>query len=246
MGLRRLSVASMRRGSRIRELQLEGPLLRGTSAYDYVVAALMAAVIGGALILGWIALVYFANRAFAMSVPTVAPAVAAVAIAYPEATWGMTSERVKGLERPRVLREDRWIFEFPEDQTEEEYARLLDTLGVELATPAGAKMLAYAGQFSGRPAIRTAPFREEPRMYFCWSDITRRALDVALLRKAGVRVINEAIVLQFLPDAVQGRLAKLEHDYRNRTPAEIRRTRFRVVRLGGGFDFEVVQQDYLK
>jgi len=81
-------------------------------------------------------------------------------------------------------------------------------------------------------------------MYFAWSNAARRELDIRLLRKAGV--VSGPFIIQFLPDAVQERLVRLEHDYKGRAPEEIRRTRFRVIRSGGGFDFEVAQQEFLK
>jgi hypothetical protein len=83
-------------------------------------------------------------------------------------------------------------------------------------------------------------------MYTSWSSPTRRQFDIQLLRKAGVRADDNSIILQFLPNALQERLAQLEYNYKGRQPGEIRRTRFKVVSSGGNYDFQVVSQEYLR
>jgi hypothetical protein len=145
-----------------------------------------------------------------------------------------------------VPAEQRWSIVYNPGQTSEEYARQLDALGVELAVVSGPNQLTFVSHFSApTPTKRYGSGRGDDRLYFLWQGRGRKASDVALLQKAGIQV-GEGVVMQFYPKAVENQLAQLEVRYRRRQPAEIRFTRFSVVRSGEGYGFTVVAQEPLR
>jgi hypothetical protein len=145
-----------------------------------------------------------------------------------------------------VAPEQRWSIIFNEGQSDAEYARQLDTLGVELAVIAGPDQLIYVSNLSGpQPTKRYGSGRNDGRLYFLWQGRGRKNSDMSLLRKAGIDV-GEGVVLQFYPKAVEDQLAQLEVRYRGRQPSEIRVTRFGVVSRGDGYGFRVIAQETLR
>ena len=144
-----------------------------------------------------------------------------------------------------VRKEDRWTILASPGQTPEEYARQLDALKIELGVVQGKSMI-YMSNFSAdQPVRRAGTGVGDNRLYFIWRGQGRKATDMALLRKAGVEV-GEGVIFQFYPPAVEQRLAQLEVQFKGRTPGEIRRTQFRVIPGGDGYDFEVVSQEPLR
>ena len=145
-----------------------------------------------------------------------------------------------------MTRQDRWSILYNQGQTPEEYARQLDSLGIELAVVSG-KQMTYVSHFSQDvPAKRVAGSGVgDKRLYFLWRGQGRKGSDLALLRKAGIEV-GDNVILQFYPPGVEQKLAQLEARYKGRTPAEIRRTQFHVVQVGNGYDFEVAAQEALR
>ena len=144
-----------------------------------------------------------------------------------------------------VRKEERWTILASPGQTAEEYARQLDALKIELGIVEGKQMI-YISNFSAdQPVRRAGTGVGDNRLYFIWRGQGRKATDLALLRKAGVEV-GEGVFLQFYPPAVEQRLAQLEVQFKGRQPGEIRRTQFRVVSNGGGYDLEVVSQESLR
>ena len=145
-----------------------------------------------------------------------------------------------------VRAEDRWSVIYPPGQTIDEYARQLDSLGVELGTTAG-NVLQIASNFSsGSPTRRTvANASTEKRLYFMWQGGSRRGNDVELLKKAGITVGN-APVLQFYPKDAEDALRQLEVKYKGRQPIQIRSTKFLVVPVGGKYGFKVTAQEPLR
>jgi hypothetical protein len=144
-----------------------------------------------------------------------------------------------------VPREQRWSVLYPTGQTAEEYAKQLDYFRVELATPVG-NTLVYASNFaSPTPTRRTGLPDSDNRLYFAWRGQGRKASDVTLLRKAGIEV-GAGAILQFYPKEVEDILSQLEVSYRGRQPGEIRTTRFTVVPKGGGYAFQVLDQQTLR
>jgi hypothetical protein len=145
-----------------------------------------------------------------------------------------------------VGREQRWCIIFNEGQTDAEYARQLDALGVELAVVAGPNQLIYVSNLSGpRPTKRYGSGQSDGRLYFLWQGRGRKSSDLSLLRRAGIDV-GEGVVLQFYPKAVEDQLAQLEVRFRGREPGEIRVTRFVVVPRGDGYGFQVIAQETLR
>jgi hypothetical protein len=143
-------------------------------------------------------------------------------------------------------REQRWSILFAPGQTAEEYARQLDFFKIELATINGPDSLVYASNFSAaKPTVRIGPGRSDGRMYFAWQGQGRKGSDVELLRKAGIEVGDKPI-LQFVPAEMEQVLLRLEQAYRGRKSSEIRVTRFQVVARGGGYGFEVVDQQAIR
>lgn len=142
-----------------------------------------------------------------------------------------------------VPREARWVIVFNPGQTLDEYARQLDYLRVELATPASSGSLDYASNFSSAsPQRRSGLAAADKRLYFLWQGAGRKSSDLQLLQKAGINVGNKPI-FQFYPENVENQLAQLEFAYAKRQPAEIRSTRFQVVPGGGGYEIRVVSQE---
>jgi hypothetical protein len=144
-----------------------------------------------------------------------------------------------------VRREDRWSIVYNQGQSPEEYARQLDSLGVELATISGNQML-YASNFSSpTPTRRAGTGQNDRRLYFVWQGGSRKGSDVAFLKKAGIEV-GEAAIFQFYPPGVEAVLADREVRFKGRQPGEIRKTRFSVVPSGNGYTFVVQSQETLR
>jgi hypothetical protein len=144
-----------------------------------------------------------------------------------------------------VPAEQRWSIIYKPGQPQDEYARQLDALGVELAVIVPPDQLLYLSNFSSpTPTKRQAAGRGDHRLYFLWQGRGRKESDIALLKKAGVDVGDT--VFQFYPQGTEQRLAELEVRFKGRQPAEIRVTRFTVVPKGNSYDFQVVAQESLR
>jgi hypothetical protein len=301
------------------------PKVHGESDYDRVTSFLMAIVLGAMMIVGWLALIYLTNQAYAnrITAPLRIIEVSGGGGGSPEGTPGLTEqidvagadasplasnneEEARDFEEPSVqatpgamledvadageslaeidigeampsggliasgkrasklgtggpglgpgfgpgdggvAREQRWSIIYPQGQSPEEYARELDSLGVELAVVAGPNQLAYVSKFSDpRPTVRYGSGQGDGRLYFCWQGRGRKGSDVTLIQKAGIDVGDKA-VFQFYPPGVEQQLSRLEIRYRGRQPGEIRTTRFVVKPQGDGYGFEVVAQETLR
>ncbi len=145
-----------------------------------------------------------------------------------------------------VPAEQRWSIIYKPNQPESEYARQLDSLGVEMAVIVPPDQLVYVSNFSSpTPTKRQGAGRGDHRLYFLWQGRGRKEADIGLLRKAGIEV-GESVVFQFYPQEAERRLSELEVKYKGRQPGEIRVTRFTVVQSGSGFDFQVAAQEPLR
>jgi hypothetical protein len=145
-----------------------------------------------------------------------------------------------------VSREQRWSIVYNPGQTLDEYARQLDSLGVEFAVISGENQLTYVSNFSSpTPTKRYGTGQGDDRLYFIWQGRGRKASDVALLKKAGIDV-GDGVVIQFYPKQVEATLAQLEVRYRGKQPSEIRVTRFSVVPREGSYGLEVLAQEMLR
>ena len=136
-----------------------------------------------------------------------------------------------------VAREQRWSIIYSPGQTIDEYARQLDTLGVELAVVASPEQLLYISHFSDpTPTKRHGAGRSDHRLYFLWQGRGRKPSDIELFKRAGVEIGDEN-VFQFYSAEAERRLAELEVRYKGRSPGEIRVTRFQVVPKGATTTF---------
>lgn len=144
-------------------------------------------------------------------------------------------------------REQRWFVRFSDGGTSYQYAKELDSFGIELGALLPGGKLAYISNLSAdKPTVRYADSGAgETRLYFTWQGGGRRAADIELFRKAGIDV-GTAPLFQFYPKATEEQLAKLEHDYANRPTRDIRRTYFSVEPKGAKFEFVVTRQAYFR
>jgi hypothetical protein len=86
----------------------------------------------------------------------------------------------------------------------------------------------------------------EQRLYMTWQGGDRRGADVELFKRANVEVRGDTVIFHFYTKATEAKLVQLEHDYRGRPIAQIRRTYFAVEKSGDGYQFSVVRQTYLQ
>ena len=299
------------------------PRVFGESDYDRVSSMLMAVVIGAAIVVGWMYLIYKTNEALSARVtaPLIIVDVFSGGGGSPDGTAGSTekvdipgaeagaqasnNEEVPGdFEEPSVMAnqpamldavaeagsnlaeadmgssmptggvvatgrksskigtggpglgfgpgdggvavEQRWVIVYNPGQTQDEYARQLDSFGVELAVVSGPNQLTYVSRFSD--AVPTKRYRSpqgDNRLFFSWNSRARKGSDVALLKKAGIDV-GESIIMQFYPAGIEQKLQQLEIKFKGRSPAEIRVTRFSVVPRGNGYDLAVQSQETLR
>jgi hypothetical protein len=137
-----------------------------------------------------------------------------------------------------------WEITFPKGNTLDAYARQLDFFGIELGVVIPGDKVVYAFHLS-KPKPDTRLLAEasshENRFYLSWRDGDLRKADRELLVRAGVQIEDE-VVLQFLPDAVEARLAAMEREFRGAEPKRIGKTRFGVRPVGDKFEFYVIEQ----
>ncbi len=141
-------------------------------------------------------------------------------------------------------RDQRWYVRFDSQTSLDEYAKQLDFFKIELGALLADGRLAILSQMSqNKPAVRyIARGSDEQRLFMTWQGGERRFADVQLFGKAGVNVPGDAPLFQFYPKEVEGQLATLERDYRNRAAREIKRTYFIVISQGAGYAFQVIRQ----
>jgi hypothetical protein len=144
-------------------------------------------------------------------------------------------------------REQRWFVRFGERDAVEEYARQLDFFKIELGALLPDGRLAYLSKMSTpAPQIRYVQTgASEKRLLMTWQGGERRGADLELFQKAGLGVSPDAPMMHFYPPDLESKLAELEKSYRNKSPKQIRRTYFSVVRAGGGYQLRVTRQLYL-
>ncbi|MDZ4781170.1 MAG: hypothetical protein SGJ19_13025 [Planctomycetia bacterium] len=162
-----------------------------------------------------------------------------------------TGDRVaqgSGSGEPGLPRPQRWEVEYGDSITLQEYSAILDFFKIELAAIGQSNTIELASKFGQqKPSVRTLiASANETRLYFSWRrGSSREAADRELLVKAGVQTENRVLV-QFIPDAVEQTLVKLEKQYAGRDPKDTRRTRFGVQKAEQGFEFHVLSQQPVK
>ena len=141
-----------------------------------------------------------------------------------------------------VPREQRWSLVFPPGQTVDEYARQLDFFGIVLAVPSGSSTMDFVQNFASPAPSRVTGPPDQTRMYLLWQGAGRKSTDIELMQRAGVTVGNQAI-FQYLPPDLEDTLSQLEYNFKQRQPAQVRKTRFQVVSGGGRYEFRVQSQE---
>lgn len=144
-----------------------------------------------------------------------------------------------------VPREQRWNIVYDSGQTVEDYARALDAMGVEVAVANGNELTYARNLSSPKPTIRKGAPDTEQRLYFLWLGGGRKAIDQQLFRNAGIEP-GQGAIFHFYSKEVADRLAQLEVAFARRQPGQIKRTRFRVTKSGGGFELVVASQEPLR
>jgi len=145
-----------------------------------------------------------------------------------------------------VPRAERWQVYFAEGITASDYARQIDSLGVELGAIGATGEIEYAAQLAKpMPDRRVGPAAAESRLYMSWRRGDLAEADRRLLASAGVQV-GEKIVVMFFPAAAEQKLAELEKKFAGREPSAILQTRFGVRPEGQAFELYVIDQTPLK
>lgn len=153
--------------------------------------------------------------------------------------WGMGGEG-----RPGIPPHLRWEINFGDGNTLETYARQLDFFGIELGV-IGIGQTTYAKNLSRpKPETYVKPSKEEKRLWMNWKRGKLKEADRELAAKAGLPV-NGRLILQFYPDPTEQMLLAAEHEYKDIDASKIRKTRFGVRQVGGGYEFYVIEQTYL-
>lgn len=140
-----------------------------------------------------------------------------------------------------IPREQRWFIRFADGSSVDEYARQLDFFGIELGVLLPGKLV-FLSNMSTTPRVREVTTGSgEERLYMSWQGGDRKDADVRLFQRAGVDA-SQGTIFHFYPPQTEQLLATIEQQYAGRSPQEIRRTYFVVVRGGDGFVFSVSRQ----
>ncbi len=145
-----------------------------------------------------------------------------------------------------IPRYERWQLEFSANDLAD-YAKQLDGFGIELASLGSTRQ--YVSNLSTKPNVRVAS-NEAPRIYFVFTSPSQlQKFDTQLLRKAGVDVQGSEIA-KFISAELESRLAQIEFEYAQSNDAHevstIIKTVFESKRIGGSYDFRVIEQRYRK
>ncbi|HEV3023084.1 MAG TPA: hypothetical protein VGX76_11480 [Pirellulales bacterium] len=142
--------------------------------------------------------------------------------------------------RPGIPPHMRWEIRFDEGATVDDYAKILDFFHIELGVLGSGQVVYLSNLTQGRPNTRTGASKDDLRLYMSWRQGKMREADDELLRRAGVP--KARVVLQFYSDEMEQLLLNLEVAYANRQPGTIRKTKFGIKQVGGGYQFYVIDQ----
>jgi hypothetical protein len=145
----------------------------------------------------------------------------------------------------RVPRWERWKIRF-EPESEQEFAQWLDFYKIEIGVLGRDNLVHYAGNLStGSPKVYEGEPKKEVRGYTTAADGPMPRLTMELARNADI-ARHGSIVLLFYPfEGVEDLLWTIEEEYSGgRDVNTIRQTVFTVLRDGGGYKFEVIDQKY--
>ena len=145
-------------------------------------------------------------------------------------------------------REQRWFVRFGDRAGVDEYAKQLEFFGIELGALLPDGRLAYLSKLTQpAPVVRYAASGSgEQRLYMTWQGGDRRGADVELFKRAAVEAQPDTVIFHFYSKTTETQLVQLEHDYRGRPLAQIRRTYFAVESAARGYQFVVVRQVYFQ
>lgn len=136
----------------------------------------------------------------------------------------------------------RWEFNFDRSVTIDEYAKMLDSLEIELGVLRPGGKVLYASRLSESiPAVREGVSAEENRYYTTWLKGDRENADRELLDKAGVEH-HGRLILKFLPRQLEAELELMEKTKAGKREPEIRSSFFRVIREDGKYKFFLYNQ----
>lgn len=137
----------------------------------------------------------------------------------------------------RAARPGRWILRFRSVSVED----LLDQyagLSAELAFPTQGDRFRFFNNLKSRPPpSRLQGLEKERRLY--WQEDNPQSLG-GLTQYLGLAPVSYMLV--FLPEAVEDKMARMEAAYAGLKEDQIASTVFEVVRRGGGYDVQVVEQ----
>lgn len=137
----------------------------------------------------------------------------------------------------------RWRIEYPATDLST-YARALSQFGIEPACVFADGRIVYLTGLAGQPQTRVGRVgKQETRLFMLWGQNSPRAQgDRELFRQAGFTDFASARLVHFFPAETESLLQTLELEYQQRTPAEIRRTEFRLHQTRSAGEFVVVRQ----
>ncbi len=148
--------------------------------------------------------------------------------------------RVRGEGIGQAGRGRRWEFNFDRAVGVNEYATMLDSLGILLP---GGKVI-YVSQLSAdQPRVREGASEEENRYYMTWLKGDRENADRELLEKAGVDHQGR-IILKFLPLPLEAELAEMERSRAGAREPEVKGSFFRVSQEDGKYKFYLYRQAF--
>src|SRR5262245_34023969 len=163
---------------------------------------------------------------------------------------GMGDGRGKGAGGPGtsdgIPAYERWEIRMSASNLDE-YAKQLDFFKVELGVAGGGSPNVdyVANLSSARPTVRVGDPKAEHRLRFLHRSGELRAADRQLAGKAGVRT-DGRVVFQFYNEAMYKNLLAIEAARKgNRRIKDVRRTIFGVRANRGGYEFYVIDQEYM-
>ena len=145
--------------------------------------------------------------------------------------------------RGGAKREARWVVEFADKGNLKSYAAQLDAFKIELGCAFPDGRIYYLSKMSSSQVLRQDRLSaNDQRLFMNWEGGDRVKADRELLTKAGVPDVESGKVLHFYDPATEQMMARIEQEYGNKTPQEIRRTYFQVKRSGSSYEFVVTNQ----
>jgi len=131
---------------------------------------------------------------------------------------------------------------------ERQYAQLLDHFEIELAVvrPEEGEMICVSKLAEDQPSTRTAKPLGEQRFVLGMMGSEVPAVGKALLRRAGVTVGDDQLVLFCFPRQVEEDLCRLEREACFGDLGRVRKTVFSVRQRGQSYELYVAEQEYMQ